>query len=834
MKKTKILIASVGILLSTCWAETRATTPINGQDLQGDIDVLMQHTYPEIMEQPALRKLWWDTTWKAFPGPNNDYAPDKSDFNKALIFTSAPKPGVHPRVYLRPESLPALRDRVQNDPATKRYFEHYKTNAAFLYTKTGDLFQALLADTSKDKIEQLYAKDLFPMAQYMMWESLRILVDEDRVAGEKLAEAVDHYATFLHQVYEERDVDGKYFYEKIRNLPDYMKEKTLGDKQYQEITSFFQEYSICFTYDFLYPYMTDTERDNVRSLISKLTTDVWIHGMGIADTGGNWGPHHWKGGMAALCIEGEEGFDPDTKAGLLQVMKAYYAGDFTEQGMGYEGLGKGTVASAGLLVAANQGWDLAFSQKGRRAVSRTLINSMLPDRENILALGGLGSTHRRLSEYAHVAVILKYLYPEDAEMDYLMRVYQGEEYVNMKPHNFNLHYGGIHHPLTELISMVTYDRTKTMEEVEAAAFEANPTTFFCPEFSMLSARSSWDTNALWTAFVVRSYNYGHCRRDRGMFTLASHGRQWSIYPYGRGGDDWGNSYAAQNTSVMSIDKRSTLGEEARMIGFENGKQYSFATGDIKHSWDWKGEVPRDQTALSPVTLADMQPLHRNDMPFKQISLSLFPHWLQPGQPSGPDLRSVHFPVQYAYRTVGVVKGAHPYTVVFDDLKKDSKERLYTFHMTTEPDVVLESVKGNEILLGEEGGTRKLKIFVFDSENPDRKFATRLVDMYMGITGTQAARQLQISTPASGVRLKVLLFPYDAAEGDPAIRVSAQGQRLQVNRAGVTDQFNFQVDEAGMSRFEAKIGSEQLSYRVQHTPLPGTGPIPETSNLYKVK
>ncbi len=794
--------------------------------------------FSQIKEDPQLRRQWWDMVWKAFPSTPERYHPDFTDFRKGAFFKAPPAPGVHPRVYLRPETLKELRVQVREDAAKRTYFDIYKQNCEQLYRKDGvkDLFEAFLTGRSTDAVAELFKSHSAETANFMLWESLRILVEDDRAAGEKLATAIDHYATRLHQVYADRKVEEEKFYENHRNLPDYMQDKVLGDKRYQDITGYFQQYNICFMYDFLYPYMTDAQRANVRSLISKLTTNIWIHGMGIADTGGNWGPHHWKGAMAALAIEGEEGYDPDATEGLRQVMTSYYSGDFTEAGMVWEGLGKGTIAPDGIIVAANRGWDLAANQNIRRAVSAVLMNCTLPDRENVLALGGLGSTHRKLSEYARNALILKHYYPDDPVLDYLMRIYLGEGNENLKSgRGFNHHYGQLHTPLVSLICMSAYDEDKTFAQAQQDAVAAFGTTFFCPEFSLLTTRTDWSRDAAWLAFTARTYNYGHCRNDRGMFTFASHGRQWSLYPWGRGGDEWGNSYAAQNCSVMSIDKHGTLGGEVRMVGFESREVADFATADLKHSWDWRTSRHANPTdSLSPLTQAKLQPLYKGKAPYRDLSFSLYPHWLQPGEPISPDYRVPYFPVEHAYRTVGLIKHRHPYAVILDDLKKDDQARLYTWHMTTEADVVLEKQTGNTVLLGEKEGTRKLLIHVFDSENPERVFSARMLDMWMGISSASPVRQLQISTVAPGVRLKVLLYPYDAAGGPPGFRAELEGERLTVTYPDGRDHYDFAVDAWGMSQFKANIGKEKLRYEVAHTPLPGKGPGEESDLHYEVK
>jgi len=47
---------------------------------------------------------------------------------------------------------------------------------------------------------------------------------------------------------------------------------------------------------------------------------------------------------------------------------------------------------------------------------------------------------------------------------------------------------------------------------------------------------------------------------------------------------------------------------------------------------------------------------------------------------GPTMRIEGNPVQYAFRSAGIVNGKHPYALVVDDISKDGKEHLYDWLM----------------------------------------------------------------------------------------------------------------------------------------------------------
>ena len=57
------------------------------------------------------------------------------------------------------------------------------------------------------------------------------------------------------------------------------------------------------------------------------------------------------------------------------------------------------------------------------------------------------------------------------------------------------------------------------------------------------------------------------------------------------------------------------------------------------------------------------------------------------------------PVQKAFRTAGLIRGANPYVLIMDDIKKDDQAHTYDWNMMFDPDTELISIDTDEILLG---------------------------------------------------------------------------------------------------------------------------------------
>jgi hypothetical protein len=279
---------------------------------------LVTQPFNAFTENPDLRRQWWELIWKVWDGSPAYYRPDFSEFRRDRYFEAPPAPFSHPRIFLRAEQVPELRKRLASSRSGQVFWPRYRAECEKLYADSpvGRLFTDFLEGRESKDFAALFTANAYEMSLLMMWESLRILIDDDQAAGEKLARATAAYARQLQRIYNEKGIGKDHYIDPvIRALPDYMKEKTLGDKQYQDIAAFFQEYNIVLVYDFVYPFMTDDQRAVVRTLISDLTTDVWIHGMGEPSTGGNWGPHHWKGRTPPLRSRASRASTPTPSRG---------------------------------------------------------------------------------------------------------------------------------------------------------------------------------------------------------------------------------------------------------------------------------------------------------------------------------------------------------------------------------------------------------------------------------------------------------------------------------------------------------------------------------------
>ena len=133
---------------------------------------------------------------------------------------------------------------------------------------------------------------------------------------------------------------------------------------------------------------------------------------------------------------------------------------------------------------------------------------------------------------------------------------------------------------------------------------------------------------------------------------------------------------------------------------------TFAVGDAKYAWDWqwnrldnwgsKGRYTEQDLATNGVKIPAGYELEKHgindfaytkhDDDYLKAPLGHQPDWLKIKGSITPVSRGTNYPVQYAWRSAGVVRGVHPYALVVDDIRKDDTSHDYNWYLPTEYDV----------------------------------------------------------------------------------------------------------------------------------------------------
>ena len=306
-----------------------------------------------------------------------------------------------------------------------------------------------------------------------------------------------------------------------------------------------------------------------------------------------------------------------------------------------------------------------------------------------------GDTGSRTSLPWSIMLVYKYFFPNDSKVDYV--------YANTIPKSIN-----------KVPDIITYvyatDPDKTKEVYNGVPPVDMPLNYSVPSRGAFITRDSWGKQAVKFGLEGRTDTYfiSHDHSDRGAFTLSGGGREWVV--------DGFRSTQTQYHSLITIDGRGQgyFATPASWLDFTDSNAATFGVINNKYCYDWmwlkspvadillgKGkEVSAHfETGVYAETAKKLMTYYPDEKPERDPLLKVAEmysgnlqtnplYWNEDSWP----MRLKNFPVEYAFRTAGLVKGKHSYALIIDDLKKDNQERLYEWNLPMPMDVELVSIK----------------------------------------------------------------------------------------------------------------------------------------------
>jgi hypothetical protein len=367
-----------------------------------------------------------------------------------------------------------------------------------------------------------------------------------------------------------------------------------------------------------------------------------------------------------------------------------------------------------------------------------------------------------------------------------------------------------------------YDFDAAFERTCRELQQSEPLTYFSEFRGLLVTRSGWDRDALMLYFEPRHVPGGHTRASRNDFVVCGLGRKWSDRPPAV-------EATSEFQSLVLIDgkgqgKHRGRCPAGRTVALADGPQATFAAGDA--AWAYGHVlVSADHEPAEPIGLTPNDSrLAKSRLPWMSRPWSFLPNWATgckpaPRQPGGPAKDPgghgywiPYNPVQYAYRTVGLVRGAHPYVLVVDDLRKDDEEHEYAWQMQIQEDLKVEKAlcggaqQGRAAidltLRDDQGRCCLVRVFEAGDRPADAELlAASGFDVYRYEHRGVQKHHHRLLLPVRSVvgRFKVLIFPYRESTHLPQTTFSADGTRLTVKAGAHTDLFRFTTGEDGRTR-----------------------------------
>ncbi len=861
---------SAAIVLSTASCVSAADDQVRGWSLPGDTP--MKIADPEAMRQKIdrLREQdhWTDFATPEqialFDGPETEWpqlpmdAYDLTGVNLDIIGSPVPAPGVHPRILFSPEDIPTLRKRIVG---TKRWIEtEEQMKKSILNPDKGDgkVFAKLASGDTDDLVFwkngpngahrfngydiDIYAAHVCYWPRNLNAISFYAMMKDDEELARRCANAVYNYyklrEPFIDRqnaLAEDPNAQGAWPGDVWRGMHYAVGEAHVG-----------------YAYDLTAMYMTEKQKDFMRRIIVKATA-------GRRQYGGNapvrWRDTNWVGwdtqhGLAHLAIEGEEGYEPAIFENLRNTVYGYFTYGISPYGTIFETNGKNPAgfqfAFNSLIAVARRGHKNLLGHPHLRKLAESQTHQVVPDGSRNVNNGTYGCTKFGPAGY------IKNLYPDSPVANWLVQ--QGDplnEPEDLEAYRKELAGRGrlySIHPIeaSTYLGMAEYapvETGKTDAEGQAQYKETWERDYLNlgldfedPHHGQLSTRSSNEKDALFMMVEARPdlYTGGHQHHDAGHFYLAANGVNWGM----EGNDGLRTS---RFHSVVLIDGNGQgnvqhcAPAKAEWLGAVTNEHGAFARTDLKHAYDYIWTIPmhyswdnaeRKAYDWEPETDPEVVKVFKGTQHYKsRIWMHSYWNWNW-----GPTMRAKYNPVQYAYRTAGIVRGEHPYALVVDDIRKNDDKHVYEWQMQLGGQMdllnwwkmpwglIVLAPTGNPD--GEESKTPKPRLAILvlnkNTDSGETQFDTRFPQAEIRKPNLGGAK-LVISSFAEEPDFRIALVPVKPGQNIPSVEKTEDGSIKMIWSEGKgekatviqEDTIRFQKGDDHRTRFTVERGGMQL-------------------------
>ena len=723
--------------------------------------------------------------------------------------SALPEPGVHPRIFFSPEDIPSMRQRFKNSVSGREMAKKLELNSIFLrkgiagydpkspiatmidgkptvvnpayFCRAFDTYHQLIAgDTHAlgEKVRDMDYGGIVNLGKQMACEAFWCLIQDDKKGAEDVAKAITTWSKIVAPTIEPQDDwqwNGSTF-----GLVHY------GTQKMGRIFEKVGRENVGLCYDFIYNYMTPEQRDTVRGMISKATSGKIGSGMDQPHYArvGNWLTYHTSALLLeALAIEGEPGSDPATYRKAAETFADFYEYSVLEDGESFESLGKGGAWPYVVPAMARRGDWVAAHPHLRDYYRRYLLNCFQPYRYHYIALSTLGDAE--LSGGMKVdACVAKQCYPDDPAVDLVYRNLMGENY------------GGEFSPDT-LLPLSLWSTDYKIPAGKAWDWDKNqPLTYIGRDQGLVVTRSDWSDNALYLYFDCGSNirDMGHYDPARNVFILSALGRNWI--------GDTGKEELAEAHSVVLIDGKGGSKCPGRLVNVSDRPEATALCGNAKFAYDWQWD-------RSTHTHGEVEPITVNQIRFEPLPerwmetpLTYLYSFFAPFRL----VRSPYNPVQCAYRSALLRRGAHPYALVADSIQKDGESHRYEFLLRIAPDLENQvQIKGNDLILSDPKTDRRMLVrFV----TPGKIEVTQ--HQVLLRKDTKLSRPV-ISVAVDSIRpdYRVLFYPYREGEPLPTTTWTQAAGELQLRAGTQTDTLRLETSPKGEPEIRLLPGSQRV-------------------------
>ena len=747
---------------------------------------------------------------------------DETGLDRSFI-TPVPPPGVHPRVIFNASDLPAIRQRLETTEAGRASIKGIREHMLKMITgpqsQFGDQYQSLVAGNLPKPLDN-------NVVYCLMYEAFRCLVDKDEEGGRKVAAAIATFSKLARKEIEAARANP-------RNAPALNDARIITQGPSREFT-------LGLGYDFAYNFMTKAQRDNTRKALVETTagmTGIGCETLGTLHSGtSNWISWGARALFAICAIEGEPGYDPATFRRFADA-QINFINSIYPTGEAFEGWGKNFMFLEHLVILAKRGEPLNIlgHTNIRAAYNNYFVASMTPWGDSFTFCDSMARSGGKIARNADV-LMYRSLFPKDPAGNFIYRNQIAGDYSNVGARTINTR-----HPFSTMDALCCAIFANDVapinrDEEFAAVTRDRPLTYFSEDTCNLITRSAWDPDALYLSYLNRAIPGGHQYADRSHFNLYGNGRFWSIYQSSR---QIKQQYGPIMRSVVMADGEGPSTAEARCVAVVDAPLATFIVTDLSNSWNFQtaGFTPAPEGTPRQGKMQSYNDfrLHRSPLPWMDLPISHLPDWYSSEKPDaakpgfGNNSRGDWYrrhEVRQAFRTIGLVRGKHPYTLVVDDIQIDEQRRNYVWGMTLAPDLSLGSARVTSSV----PDAAEAEIILTEGEQPDpnhsrpsskrRHLLVRVVDAAHLSENSAVVERVAVPNPpqpdvslnrfhltsqAVSPGFKILLFPYAEGQPLPVTKWNETRDLLTASWQDQTDVIRFTTGEDGRTRLEIRRG-----------------------------
>ncbi|SIT08800.1 hypothetical protein SAMN05421766_10955 [Zobellia uliginosa] len=844
------------ITVALCFIGLLAYNESEGQvSGRGQENLLKKKELPG--EYSAEQILNGEYQWPASPEITME-ALDSPFFVKDA-FGTVPEPGVHPRILFSPEDLEDIRNRSKNTKtgrlALKNLRAYQDISIRKEHTASYNVYQALLAGNIK-KAKGLL--DNYPKAgegdgvswhhrpqflYVLLLETFDCLLRDDTEKGAELATVITNLGKIYQKNLDQMDRAFKSASEILSQGGDDGNALKFNSQLNSDVWRSGRKDAIggepyfAFLYDFAYNWMNKRQQKSCRNLLNTYTKGKTAMGSHMPHHFRNWNWIAVGSGLllTSLATEGEEGNDARVYEHQKEVQTDYQKYGWSEMGMSKEAIGYTQFGlrwhGPALVAMARRGHNL-WNQKRWYNSLKWYANSVQPGGARFISHGDGGEAGPTLQ----TLLAWKRSYPQDPLVNYVLQ--ETLAYQNGGGDKLD---GGRGYVMYQII----FADDPLPTDFEAGKRLGLPNTYFDPERKSLITRSNWGDDEVQLQLECRDDQIGpsHQHADRGNFTFSGAGRAWAI--------DRFRGIESRHHNCVIIDGKGQgyVPPPGEWLGLVDNDDATFGVLNAKYAYDWywqgtlSGFADKDQprrrfkrweylTGETDKWLAKHPNFDWKANIDRSPVVEAYYNGFESGDPRMWDeyarpVRVKHNPVEKAFRSAGLVRGAHPYALVVDDIQKDSKDHTYEWIMMVDSDVEMLSLQIDEIILGgdtkrTEGawgtlkfepkeGDAQLLVKVLDRTVPEDIFKNPQIrletfeykDARDWPDGRSFGMAKRLVIPSYGVNpnFKMLLFPYYHGEEKPLIKWNESKTEVSIEWQDQKDRVIFKENEKGRTTYK---------------------------------